>query len=125
MSEGYDFQEYTATVDSGDGEQESTVQAATVTAEQAGNDVNTRAGVQSVNEGDVLVQTEQPGVYDVLSADDWSGTGYASGGTTVAPGSGDDAGAQESPGTDKTTTTGGTPDSGPTGAEGTASDSGY
>lgn len=54
----------------------STVKAHVVTEETAG-EVFTRVGTQNVSAGDVIVATERPEVFDVMSADQWNNTGYA------------------------------------------------
>lgn len=80
-----DFKEFTAKVKDNDGdEHESTVLAHVVTNDTQGRSVATRTGSYETVEGNVLVQTDRPGVYDVLSADAWKGTGY--GGAKVKQG---------------------------------------
>lgn len=84
-----EFQEYTATVEDADGDEHvSTVRAAVVDDGTArvkndqGNpvarEVMTPTGPRPVAVGDVLVETERPGVYDYLTADQWAASGYAS-----------------------------------------------
>lgn len=72
------FKDFTATVKDADGdEQESTVKARVSDGDES---VNTIAGVQSVNKGDVVIQRDDsPGTFDVLSADAWKETGYGKG----------------------------------------------
>jgi len=73
-----EFKDYTATYEDADGDKhKSTVRAHVVTEATAGT-VVTRTGTQDVDKGSVIVETDRPGVYDVLSADDWKGTGYGS-----------------------------------------------
>lgn len=87
------FKEVTASYEDADGdEHESTVRAAVVTDDLAMIDFTNDEGVQArrrrevtdrggnavrLNVGDVVVETEKPGVYDVHSADAWKSTGYA------------------------------------------------
>lgn len=90
MAKELDFQDYKATVEDSDGDKhESTVRAAVVTKETAtvknadGRDVPrevvTPTGSRTVQVGDVLVETDRPGVYDYLGADAWASTGYGKG----------------------------------------------
>lgn len=85
-----DFQEYTASYEDSDGDKhESTVRAAVIRKDdvyyedkETGNrhtrEVVTPTGSRKVQEGDVFVETDRPGVYDYLTADAWKGTGYGS-----------------------------------------------
>jgi hypothetical protein len=88
MAKRLEFNDYTASVEDSDGDvHEHTVRAAVVTDDTAyvyndeGNrrprEVMTPTGGKAVSVGDVLVETEKPGVYDYLSADAWASTGYA------------------------------------------------
>lgn len=90
MAKELDFQDYKATTEDADGDKhESTVRAAVVTKETAtvknadGRDVPrevvTPTGSRTVQVGDVLVETDRPGVYDYLGADAWASTGYGKG----------------------------------------------
>jgi hypothetical protein len=77
-----EFTEYEGTGSDQDGEDvTSTVRAHVVTKDTAG-EVTTRTGNQNVSVGQVLVETDRPGVYDVLSADEWDSTDYSDGNTT-------------------------------------------
>lgn len=72
-----EFADYTATYEDSDGEkQSSTVQAARVTAKEKGQEVNTVAGARVLNTGDVVVQTDNPNVFDVCTSGQWKSTGY-------------------------------------------------
>jgi hypothetical protein len=102
----FEFKEYTATTEDADGDQhESKVNAAVIGKDHTGREVNTLTGQTQTREGDVLVETARPGVYDVLSKDVWEKTGYAGGDgqtdTPVGPDRGVERGAQTG-GTDKT-----------------------
>jgi len=90
-----EFKDYTGVVKDADGDEHSTtVRAAVVTDETArvkndqGNpiarEVMTPTGARPVAVGDVLVETDRPGVYDYLTADAWASTGYATGASVKA-----------------------------------------
>lgn len=71
-----EFQEFTGIGTDQDGEDsESTITAHVVTKDTSG-EVTTRTGNETVRAGSVLVETDRPGIYDVLSADQWASTGY-------------------------------------------------
>lgn len=71
-----EFVEFTGVGQDADGEDvESTIKAHVVTKETAGEYVG-RDGNAQVREGQVLIETDRPGIYDVLSAEQWAGTGY-------------------------------------------------
>lgn len=78
MAKALEFEEFTAKIKDDDGDRhESKVRAAKVTRETAG-DVLTRTGVIAVKAGDVVVETDRPGVYDVHSEKTWKESGYGS-----------------------------------------------
>lgn len=95
------FEDVTATYEDADGdEHDSTVRAAVVSAELAMIDYENSEGVRvkrrrevitrdgsahKLNVGDVVVETEKPGVYDVHSADSWKLTGYGAERDTAEP----------------------------------------
>ncbi len=104
MAKHLEFKEYTASIEDEDGDSHPfTVRAAVVTKDTA-RTVTTRVGTQKVNAGDAVIETERPGVYDVLAADSWKATGYVS---DLTPSNTSDRGANEvggvTAGTDKTT----------------------
>lgn len=79
MAKGFEFKDAKTSVKDDDGDtHEHTVSAARVTKETA-REVRTRGGVRTVVAGDVLVNTDIPDVYDVLTSDQWKDTGYSSG----------------------------------------------
>lgn len=49
-----------------------------------GYEVQTVAGTHRVRKGEAVIQRDRPGVYDVLSKDEWEKTGYASGASADA-----------------------------------------
>lgn len=74
---GFDFTSQDAKIKDSDGDvQTHSVTAAVASKNHAGQEVQTRTGVHVVREGDVLVQTERPGVYDVHTADGWKQNAY-------------------------------------------------
>lgn len=54
----------------------STIQAHIVTEETAG-EVFTRVGSTQVGPGSVIIATDRPEVFDVLSEEQWNATGYS------------------------------------------------
>jgi hypothetical protein len=72
---GLEFKEYNSdgsvVEDTGS---EDSIRAAIVDNDET--EVVTRDGSAIVNKGDVIVETDRPGVYDVISADNWNDTGY-------------------------------------------------
>lgn len=85
MAKDMQFKEYTASVEDSDGDKhESKVRAHVVTDDTKGR-VNTPTGGRDVAKGDVLVETDTPGVYDVLNADAWKSTGYGKTQTQQTP----------------------------------------
>lgn len=79
MAKGFDFKDTKTAVKDSDGDShDHSVSAARVTKDNAG-EVRTRGGVRTVVPGDVLVTTDAPDVYDVLTSDQWKATGYSSG----------------------------------------------
>ncbi|HET7414760.1 MAG TPA: hypothetical protein VFI97_03590 [Arthrobacter sp.] len=88
------FEDVTADYKDQDGdEHQHTVRACTITDELAeipvtvqtdngpirvkvGRQVNTRTGPVVVHAGDVVVETDRPGIYDVHSEESWASTGY-------------------------------------------------
>jgi hypothetical protein len=79
----FDTEEYTAVT--GDDNQTSTVRAHFVTKEEAGQQVETTAGVQQVQEGTVLVETSRPDRYDILTKEQWDASGYGKEKDSPAP----------------------------------------
>lgn len=77
MAKDLEFKEYSATTEDDDGDKHTTkVSACVITKETAGREVRTPAGFVTVQNGDVLVETETPGIYDYLSKTAWESTGY-------------------------------------------------
>lgn len=83
-----EFKEYSAKVTDADGDDHTVIsRAAAVDAETAKSigDVQTRIGTQRLNDGDYVVETSRPGVYDVFSAKDWEANGFQSGDSPSGP----------------------------------------
>lgn len=80
MTKEMEFRDYTARVEDSDGDpHESTVRAHVVNDDTKDREIVTRVGTQVVAKDHVLVETDAPGVYDVLTPDAWKSTGYAAG----------------------------------------------
>lgn len=82
MAKDIDFQEYSAKYEDTDGDEHtSTVRAHQATKETADTlgTVATRTGSHDVRSGDVLVETEREGVYDIHNKDTWGKLGYSTG----------------------------------------------
>lgn len=81
-----EFQEYTAVGKDANGDDvELTTRAHVVTSDTAG-EVNVRGlGAQNVPAGSVLVETDRPGVYDVITGKDWESMGLASASAVPVP----------------------------------------
>ncbi len=79
MTKELNFKDTSTSVKDDDGDShEHTVSAARVT-KATEREVRTRGGVRTVVAGDVLVATDVPDVYDVLTSDQWKATGYSTG----------------------------------------------
>ena len=73
---GLKFSEYDAPIVDEDGDDTgdvSTVRACVLTEK---TEINTRTGAQVVPKGSVVIETDRPGTYDVLTGDQWKATGY-------------------------------------------------
>lgn len=77
MAKWLEFKDYVAKIVDRDGDKHEHTVSAAVVDENTRGEVNTIAGTVQTNPGDVVVKTDNPGVYDVHSADTWKGTGYA------------------------------------------------
>lgn len=77
MAKELEFKEYKGTHEDADGDEHtSTVRACLVT-EDTARRVQTRVGGHDAVKGEYLVETDAPGVYDVLSEEAWKSTGYS------------------------------------------------
>lgn len=53
-----------------------TVDAAIVTADDEGNSLRTRDGAVDLHAGDVVVKTDNPNMFDVMTETQWAETNY-------------------------------------------------
>ena len=83
MAKNVEFKDYEVEYDDPDGDpQTSNIRAHVAnkdTADQLGT-VQTRTGAHSVRDGDVLIETDRQGVYDIHDRDTWEKTGYSESG---------------------------------------------
>lgn len=73
------FADYQAETEDDDGDKHtSTVRAHVIEDDDwKGYQVPTIAGTATLRKGDAVIETDRPGVYDVLPKDAWESTGYA------------------------------------------------
>lgn len=100
-----EFKNYSAKYEDADGDEHtSTVRAHVAdkdTADALGT-VATRTGSHDVRKGDVLVETDRPGVYDVHSSKSWDDIGYTEGdGASASQGSSEPVTTDNPTGTDQ------------------------
>ena len=106
MAREFDFKEYSKKYEDADGDEHvQVIRAAVITDEDVKDSdgksqprqVVTPTGARNVHPGDVIVETETPGVYDYLSADGWESSDYAEGtdGGNSAPKDSDSDGASD------------------------------
>lgn len=77
MAKTLKFTDYTAEYEDSDGDKHtSVVSAARVTADNKGREVNTRTGAVTLSAGNVVVATDNPNVFDVVTAEQWKSAGY-------------------------------------------------